>query len=59
MKISNETREKIINAYNNGDSKKDISRILNMKLPSVYAIIDIFLKERRVEKIARAIITEG
>ena len=50
MKISNETREKIIHAYNNGDSKKDISRILNVKLPSVYAIIDIFLKERRVEK---------
>jgi len=50
MKISNEIRQRIVTAYENGHSKPEIAKVLGVKLPAVYAIIKIFVEENRIEK---------
>ncbi len=51
MKISNEIRSKIVEAYiNKKMSKSDISVAFNVKFLSVHAILKVYQKEGRVEK---------
>lgn len=47
--ISSDLRKAIIESYNNGHSKKNISEILNVKLSTVYSIIDVYVLEGRLE----------
>jgi transposase len=46
--ISNDLRKRIIDSYINGYSKKEISEIFNIKISTIYAIIDVYLKEGRI-----------
>ena len=43
-------RKRIIDAYNDGKTPKKISNFLGIKLPTVYSILRIYQKERRIEK---------
>lgn len=42
--LSNDIRKRIVESYNNGHSKKEISKILNIKLSTVYAVINVYVK---------------
>lgn len=46
--ISNHLRKIIVDSYNSGHRKKEISQIFNVKLPTVYAIIGIYTKEGKI-----------
>lgn len=51
MKISDETRRRIVEAYLEQDiSINDIARTFGVKVPTVYAILKIFQQEGRIEK---------
>ena len=40
--ISDEMRKSIIEAYDNGHSKKSIADVLNVNISSVYSIIKVY-----------------
>lgn len=42
--LSNELRKRIVESYTNGHSKKEISKIMNVKLCTIYAVIKVYLK---------------
>lgn len=48
--ISNENRTRIINLYLNGRTYTDIARILELKAPSVYAIIQNYKNGGKIER---------
>jgi transposase len=48
MKVSNETRSRIVEAYENGQSKKSISEMFSVNISTVYSIIKTFLNEDRI-----------
>ena len=49
-KISNENRQIVIDAYLNETKPKDISNVMNIKLSTIYQIINLYKKTNRIKK---------
>ena len=49
MALTNEFRKQIVDSFTRGRSKEDIADFLNVNLSTIYAVIDVYIKENRVD----------